>query len=196
MYFHYTKYEQQYLNTLPDCLTIVCMQKSTQTYLNPLKFNEFIAFSHSCHLTADFSITLFGKILYLYYIFFLRANIWSVSHSVIEYIPCKKKNLIAVSAIASHFLSCQALYDGWHQTIKWTNLRNIDIRIPHHCHWSKNGNGFPCHRILPSSSSHMEDIGLSDSHILLMIFRTRLLQIREEVKDFSKFNGNSTVIIS
>ena len=91
MYFHYTKYEQQYLNTLTDCLTIVCMQKSTQTYLNLLKFNEFIAFSHSCHLTADFSITLFGKILYLNYIFFLGANIWSVSHSVIEYIPCKKK---------------------------------------------------------------------------------------------------------
>ena len=44
------------------------MQKSTQTYLNPLKFNEFIAFSHSCHLTADFSVTLFGKILYLYYL--------------------------------------------------------------------------------------------------------------------------------
>ena len=196
MYFHYTKYEQQYLNTLPDCLTIVCMQKSTQTYLNLLKFNEFIAFSHSCHLTADFSITLFGKILYLYYIFFWEPIYGQSLIQSLNISHVKKKNLIALSAIASHFLSCQALYDGWHQTIKWTNLRNIDIRIPHHCHWSKNGNGFPCHRILPSSSSHMEDIGLSDSHILLMIFRTRLLQIREEVKDFSKFNGNSTVIIS
>ena len=128
--------------------------------------------------------------------FQFSATINSIQTDPLNISHVKKKNLIALSAIASHFLSCQALYDGWHQTIKWTNLRNIEIRIPHHCHWSKNGNEFPCHRILPSSSYHMEDIGLSDSHILLMIFRPRLLQIREEVKDFSKLDENWTVIMS
>ena len=54
----------------------------------------------------------------------------------------------------------------------------------------KMGMSSPVIGFCQSSAYHMQDIGLSNSLILLMIFRPRLLQIREEVKDFSKLDGN------